>query len=65
MSFKLHQIRCNFPEISYLSETQKNEFQFLNKTHIMILVCAADDFRKFRKIRKNYHFFKKIIKNLS
>ena len=23
------QIRCNFPEISYLSETQKNNFQFL------------------------------------
>ena len=37
MSFKLHlikvfmQIRCNFPDISYLSETQKNNFQFLNK----------------------------------
>ena len=35
MSFKLHlisvfmQIRCNFPDISYLSETQKNNFQFL------------------------------------
>ena len=40
--FKLHlilawkpsvfmQIRCNFPDISYLSETQKNSFQFLNK----------------------------------
>ena len=25
------QIRCNFPDISYLSETQKNNFQFLNK----------------------------------
>ena len=24
------QIRCNFPDISYLSETQKNNFQFLN-----------------------------------
>ena len=23
-----------------------------NKTHTMILVCAADDFRKFLKIRK-------------
>ena len=23
------QIRCNFPDISYLSETQKNTFQFL------------------------------------
>ena len=35
MSFKLHLIldviRCNFPDISYLSETQKNNFQFLNK----------------------------------
>ena len=37
MPFKLHlilakvfmQIRCNFPDISYLSETQKNNFQFL------------------------------------
>ena len=24
------QIRCNFPDISYLSETQKNNFQLLN-----------------------------------
>ena len=24
------QIRCYFPDISYLSETQKNSFQFLN-----------------------------------
>ena len=24
----------------------------INKTHTMILVCAADDFRKFRKIWK-------------
>ena len=43
MSFKLHlilagklfvfiQIRCNFPDISYLSEMQKNNFQFLIKT---------------------------------
>ena len=39
MSFKLHlilacsvfmQIRCNFPDISYLSETHKDNFQFLN-----------------------------------
>ena len=41
MSFKLHlilawkvfmafmQISCNLPDISYLSETQKNNFQFL------------------------------------
>ena len=41
MSFKLHlissvfmQIRCNFPDISYLSETQKNNFQFLSKFYI-------------------------------
>ena len=24
------QIRCNFPDISYVSETQNNNFQFLN-----------------------------------
>ena len=35
MSFKLHLIlasnfRCNFLDIPYLSETQKNPFQFLN-----------------------------------
>ena len=26
------QIRCNFPDISYLSETQKNNFQFLTQS---------------------------------
>ena len=38
MSFKLHLItegfhskRCNFPDIPYLSETQKNDFRFLKK----------------------------------
>ena len=30
MSFKLHLIRYNFPDISYLCETQENNFQFLN-----------------------------------
>ena len=25
------QIRCKLPDISYLSETQKNNFQFLNR----------------------------------
>ena len=37
MSFKLHlilavfmQIRCNLNDISYLSETKKNNFQILN-----------------------------------
>ena len=28
------QIRCNFPDISYLSETQKNNFQFLNEFNV-------------------------------
>ena len=52
MSFKLHlilalvfmQIRCNFSNISYLSETQKNNFQFLNETYSPnsdILTCAS------------------------
>ena len=34
---------------------QKNKY---NKTHTMILVCAADDFRKFRKIWKIINFLK-------
>ena len=40
MLLKLHlisvfmQIRCNFPDISYFSEMQKNNFQFLNRTGI-------------------------------
>ena len=39
MSFKLQfmQIRCNFPDISYLSETQKNNFQFLSKRFFLYL----------------------------
>ena len=32
------QIRCNFPDISYLSETQKNYFQFLNKINKPLVV---------------------------
>ena len=35
-----------------------------NKTYTTILVCAADDLRKFRKIRKVINF-RKIIKKLS
>ena len=31
------QIRCNFPDISYLSETQKNNFQFLNEKRRYVL----------------------------
>ena len=42
MSFKLHLILCNFPDISYLSETQKNNFQFLNKFPAM---CFLYDFK--------------------
>ena len=30
------QIRCNFPDISYLSETQKNNFHFLNVFWVLI-----------------------------
>ena len=31
------QIRCNFPDISYLSETQKNNFQFLKETIVRLI----------------------------
>ena len=31
------QIRCNFPDISYLSETQKNNFQFLNENRPFLI----------------------------
>ena len=30
------QIRCNFPDISYLSETQTNNFQFLNTVQYLV-----------------------------
>ena len=51
MSFKLHlilasklsvfmQFRCNFPDISYLSDRQKNNFQFLNE--LIILYVHTD-----------------------
>ena len=33
------QIRCNFPDISYLSEMQKINLQFLTK---MVCVCLFD-----------------------
>ena len=33
------QIRCNFPDISYLSETQKNTFQFLKKMSFNKEIC--------------------------
>ena len=47
MSFKLHlilalkpnfmEIRCNFPDNSYLSETQKNSFQILSSSGAFLL----------------------------
>ena len=51
MLFKLHlicmktvfmQIKCNLNDISYLSETQKNNFQFLSKdlSEQSLLACA-------------------------
>ena len=44
MSFKLHLIRYNFPDISYLSETQENNFHFLNmypKICKPLVVCSV------------------------
>ena len=35
------QIRCNFPDISYLSETQKNNFQFLSVSNIILALRWA------------------------
>ena len=32
------QIRCNFLDISYLSETQKNNFQFSMKNQYMVAI---------------------------
>ena len=37
MSGKLHLIRCNLNDISYLSETQKNYFQFFEIQLFVIL----------------------------
>ena len=34
------QIRCNFPDISCLSETQKNNFQFLNTLFAYSFYCV-------------------------
>ena len=31
INYNYNLIRCNFPDISYLSETQKNNFQFLKE----------------------------------
>ena len=38
------QKRCNFPDISYLSETQKNDFQFLIRLQeFVLLACPTAD----------------------
>ena len=51
MSFKLHlilawklfmQIRCNFPDISYFSETQKNNIQFLSNSWYQRFSCLSE-----------------------
>ena len=34
------QIRCNFSDISYLSETQKNNFQFLSNKRVIALILV-------------------------
>ena len=45
LSFKLNLIsmktegRCNFPDISYLSEMQINNFQFLNKCTLLAFIA--------------------------
>ena len=41
------QIRCNFPDFSYLSETQKNNFQFLIKTK-----KSVDDKKTWKNTQK-------------
>ena len=43
------QIRCNFPDISYLSETQKNNFQFLNKA---FLACQTGSVKQQDNIQR-------------
>ena len=64
MSFKLHlilavsmQIRCNFSDISYLSETQKNNFQFLNEGFFST-VRYFNEMRKKCVISVNSYYLK-------
>ena len=40
------QIRCNFPDISYLSETQKNNFQFLKQLTKWDGLCTFIGFKQ-------------------
>ena len=44
------QIRCNFPDISYLSETQKNNFQFLSKAFAIGDHAATENLNQFRPL---------------
>ena len=69
MSFKFNlifsmvfmQIRCNFPDISYLSETQKNTFQFLTfaiiilNTSIKIISSASKFTRSIVSAKCYFH----------
>ena len=48
------QIRCNFPDISYLSETQKNNFQFLNEMSFKLHLILAWKPLVFMQIRCNF-----------
>ena len=47
------QIRCNFPDISYISETQKNNFQFLIRTHLAYIANV----KKSCYMRQQSHSF--------
>ena len=59
MSFKLHLIldviRCNFPDISYLSETQKNNFQFLNDAFSVTHMAKPKRFHAKNMISKHFN----------
>ena len=64
MSGKLHlicmktegfhaKIRCNFPDIPYLSETQKNNFQFLSKRMRRSLSIGGSSSVQWRKVGRS------------
>ena len=51
------QIRCNFPDISYLSETQKNNFGFHAKIR-----CNLNDISYLSETQKNnFQFLNEIL----
>ena len=51
------QIRWTFPDISYLSETQKNNFQFLYLQHFL-LVLLLSIFKRLRFQLIKFHSFR-------